>query len=228
MTKQKLERLTTPVGIAQFPYLSKPDDYKGTLKYKTNLILDETDPFVTELRDRAEQALNRFEQELEASLEDSSLTGKKRVKVKDALANMELSLPFEPEYNDEGEETGRVILKTASHATYKDKHDNIKERVLPIFDSKGIRLTKSPNIWSGSKLRLSVDVYPFHMLSTDLAGVSLRIAGVQIVELQSVSGASADDLGFGHIDGGFTSNEDEDDAEACTTTDDTFDDDEEF
>lgn len=232
MAKQKrerLERIVSPIGIARYPHLDKPDEYKGDVKYKCDLVLDpsndEDSEFLDDLKARAEDAFERFQTELQEKVDNKELKGKKLADAKKELKAMEVQYPFEPEYDDEGEETGRYVVKSKSKAQFTDKKTGeTRTKRLPAFDSNGKRMDKVPAIWGGSELRLSFDVYPYHMEANSIAGISLLIAGVQIIELKTGGGASAEDLGFGAVEGGFAADGQVDEASA---EEDDFEDDDE-
>lgn len=212
--RQKLERITTPQGVAYYPHLDKPDEYKGQRKYKCGLILDGDDPFVQNIRDRADAAFEDAKEKLQEQIDSGTLKGKKLAAAKAELEAVEVHYPFEDEYNDEGEPTGNIIVKTVSNAEFKDSKGNVRPIKLNIFDSQGNQIKPCPAIWGGSVLRLAVDVNPYHMPATHLAGISLRLSGVQIIELESGSGASAESMGFGAVDGGYVAPEKDDDDES--------------
>lgn len=209
MAKQKLERLTTPVGIAYYPHVDTPDEYKGVRKYKCGLILDGEDPFVAEIEKRADAAYEAAKAKLQEQIDSGELKGKKLAAAKKELEEVVVHYPFEDEFSDDGEATGNIILKTSAHAEFKDKKGNVKPIRINVFDSQGQQVKPVPSIWGGSKLRLALDINPYHMPATHMAGVSLRLSGVQIIELETGSGASAESMGFGAVDGGYVSSGDE-------------------
>lgn len=226
--RERLERITSPIGTARYPHLHKPDKYKGDLKYKCDLVLDPDDEdhaeFLDDVKERAEAAFEKFKEELQEKVDSKKLKGKKLANAKQELKEMEVHYPFEPEYDEEGEETGRIVVKTKSNAERKDKDGNPYIKKLPIFDALGQRLEDVPPIWGGSELRLALDVYPYHMEAQHIAGISLLIGGVQIVELKTGSGATAEDMGFGAVEGGFAA--DGQVNEAAAEDDDDFEDEE--
>jgi hypothetical protein len=64
-------------------------------------------------------------------------------------------------------------------------------------------LTKPPQIWGGTLGCISFEVEEggYFIPGTGLAGLSLKLAGVQILELVSGGGRDAKSLGFGSVDG---------------------------
>lgn len=200
MAYKKLERLVTPAGVAHYPHIQTPDEYKGKQKYKCGLIIPADDPFISLIAKKTDAAFEKAKEELEASIASGDLKGKKLATAKEELEVMEVHYPFEPEYTDDGEETENVILKTSANANYiRQKDQKLIDIKLAVFDAKNQKVTECPNIWGGSVLKLAVDVNPYHMTATHLAGVSLRLAQVQIIELESGGGKSE----FGEEEGSY-------------------------
>lgn len=201
MARQKLERLVTPEGVAHYPHIQTPDDYKGKQKYKCGLIVPADDGFVDLIRKKTDEAFAAAKTAVEEAIASGDLKGKALAKAKEELEVMEVHYPFEPEYSDDGEETGNMILKTSANANFQDKKTKkLKDIKLSIFDAKNARVDPCPAIWGGSILKLAVDVNPYHMQATHLAGVSLRLSQVQIIELETGSGGKSE---FGETDGGY-------------------------
>ncbi len=93
-------------------------------------------------------------------------------------------------------ETGEIIFSTASK--FKPK----------IVDSTGaiIQEVNEPAIYGGSTLKLAGTMYPYNAGGGQ--GVSLQLAGVQIIELSEGSGAAS--VSFGAEEGGFVASNDND------------------
>jgi hypothetical protein len=189
--------LTTPVGIARYPHLNEADEYKGAKNFKTDLILDPEEDGVQDLLDtiteKAEEMLAK------TLVEWKEKGGKHAANAK----KLELHVPFGPEYDDEGDETGRIVLKAKKKAEYEVK-GKLRTSTLPIFDAAKTKLTDCDPIWGGSRIRLSVELFPFASAANDLAGISLRMKGVQLIELKTGTPATADDMGFGEVEDGYT------------------------
>jgi hypothetical protein len=78
----------------------------------------------------------------------------------------------------------------------------IKSRFKPkVVDSKGKLIPEDevPAIFGGSRLRVAGTIAPYNRSGN--TGVSLRLAGVQIVELSEGSGSAG--MNFGAVEGGF-------------------------
>jgi len=217
--KPTFETFTTPKGIAVYPKLNTPDEFKGKRSYSVKLVLakDAIGDLIEKIEAAADKAFEDAKVELAQKIEEAA--GAKKGPLKAKLAKLEKAdLPIKPQFDDEGNETDNVILNIKMAASYKDKNDKEVPLSPKIFDSKGNQMKNPPDIWGGSTLRVSGQLVPFNMPATDCAGVSLRLGAVQVIELVTRgSGASADSYGFGKEDGGY---EAEDDAATGAATDD--------
>jgi len=165
---------TTPQGIAQYPWLSKPDTkFSEEGDYKVNLILPKV------------EAIPLLKQINEVFAENVDKETKK-AKGKDIK---KASPPYFEELDDAGQPTGNVILKFKSKAAYKPA----------IFDAKGIPMIDS-NIWGGSELKINGSIAPYYT-SLIGAGVALRLRAVQVIQYVEGGSGSADRFGFEAVAG---------------------------
>jgi len=192
--------LVTPSCLVLWPHLVKPDYYEGALEYKANLILDPKDPkaakLISDIKDTAQE---EYELAIALLMEGD---GKSKALSKEIKAKV----PMEPEYDDNGDDTGRMILKVKSKAEgiYKDKP---WKREIPLFDSSNKDVTGAiDSIWGGSTLKLELVVNRYFAKGLKLAGLSFYIKAVQIINLKSGSGGTGLS-GFGVEEGGYTAPE---------------------
>ena len=165
---------TTPQGIAQYPWLSKPDTkFSEEGDYKVNLILPKA------------EAIPLLKQINEVFAENVDKETKK-AKGKDIK---KANPPYFEELDDAGQPTGNVILKFKSKAAYKPA----------IFDAKGIPMIDS-NIWGGSELKINGSVAPYYTALIG-AGVALRLRAVQVIQYVEGGSGSADRFGFEAVAG---------------------------
>jgi hypothetical protein len=179
--KPKLPRYVTPMGVAQYPYLTKPDTkFNPDGEYKVNLEIP---------AEEASEIMSFLDEQLEASVAKAKEENKgKKIKEGDAPYSV-------------NEDTGKVTLKFKLKAKVTTKSGDEWEQKVAVFDAKGTPVTKTPNIGGGSKMKVSYEVIPFYT-SLVGAGISLRMRAVQVIELVEFSGgASADSFGFGKEDG---------------------------
>lgn len=169
---------TTPKGLAQYPWLSKPDTkFSEEGEYKVNLILAK------------EEALPILKQINEVYAENISKETKKAKgnEVKKAPP------PWAEEKDEAGQPTGNIILRFKSKAAYKPA----------IFDAKGIPMINS-NIWGGSEIKVAGTIAPYYT-SLIGAGVALRLRAVQVIQyVDGTQGASRfgfeEESGYVHQD----------------------------
>lgn len=218
-----LVKVMTPDGIARFPWLNKPDTkYNKDGDYSTGVVLSAADaqPIIDKLQEAADKAYNEAIEMLTEKV--ATEKGEKKAKAKKALETIERSeLPAKPEYDDDGNETGNVILTFKMKATRKvdDGSGGTKTiKVAPkLFDAAGNEIPNNTPVWGGSIISVAGSVNGYYIPGTNTAGANLRMAAVQVVKLNSGSGGSAESYGFGKKDG-YT-------APAKSTTPDTDDED---
>jgi hypothetical protein len=209
--REKLVRYTTPKGIALYPKIHKPDEYKGKTTYSTKLILPEGfklfnnstekwEPAEAVFESLAKEKLAAVREELEQAISEAK--GQKKVDLKEKLERLRLAkMPLKAEVDDDGEPTGNVLLNIKMNAFYLDKKTKEQKPLRPnVFDSAGEKVKKVPDIWTGSTLKVSFDLMPYLMDKEMEVGVSCRMAGVQIIKLVSGGGASAESMGFAKED----------------------------
>jgi|TARA_R110000772_G_scaffold5106_3_gene18169 hypothetical protein len=167
---------TTPKGVAQYPWLSKPDTkFNEEGEYKVNLVLTKEDaaPII-------EQINVAFSENLKEEVKKN-----KGKEIKTA------NPPYTDELDDDGKPTGNVIIKFKSKALYPPA----------IFDAKG-DVMKDSNIWGGSEIRVNGSIAPYYVKLIG-AGVALRLRAVQVIQYVEGGTGSADRFGFEEVDGGF-------------------------
>lgn len=183
--------LHTPVGTAQFPYLTKPDtkfDPEGS--YKCNLLVDPKDPQVAAFLAQVKSILDKHLSEVIAE----------NPKAKRLVP----SSPIADELDDNGDETGKVVIKATAKAGGVRKDGSKWTRTIPLFDSRGQKVQANPG--GGSVLRLAVTPNPFY--NGAKVGLSLRLEAVQIIKLREFTGGSPE-VSFGAVEGGFVAEADE-------------------
>ena len=160
---------TTPKGVAQYPWLSKPDTkFSEEGEYKVSLILSK------------EEAIPILKQINEVFAENVAAESKKNggKDIKKAPP------PYMEQLDDAGNSTGKVILKFKSKAAYKPA----------IFDAKGIPMIDS-NVWGGSEIKINGSIAPYYTTLIG-AGVALRLRAVQVIQYVDASTGAASKFGF--------------------------------
>jgi hypothetical protein len=189
MAREKNVAVVTPKGVAVFPHLHAPDtkfDADGV--YKCGIKLDANDAQV--VIDAIAKVMPRAQELMEEA--------KAKEKAKNKLK--EYGINAEPWAEDE---EGMITFNTKMNARVTSKKDNKTYDLKPaLFDAKGTPITFGTKIGGGSIVRLRIELIPYFMASTKQAGVSLRLIGVQVIELR-VFQANAAGMGFDTEEDGF-------------------------
>ena len=198
--KKRYTRFTTPVGTALWPHLNEPDtkfDKDGS--YSVNLVLDK------------EQTEN-IKEKLAGVLEEFIASGESKTKKK-------APLPIKEDKDQDGKPTGNYQIKFKLRAVGQSRGERWEQRPA-LFDSQLQPCTDV--IGNGSRIKVGAEVVPY---STALAGtgISLRLKAVQVIELSSSGGASADAWSFSKEEGFTTSGEQKEVTEEVEEGDGPFD-----
>tara|TARA_R110000824_G_scaffold74738_1_gene189856 strand:- start:421 stop:1029 length:609 start_codon:yes stop_codon:yes gene_type:complete len=185
----KHTRLTTPVGTARWPRLSKPDtkfDKDGV--YKVDLILSADD---------AAPVKTAIEEVMKAHIA--------QVKKEKPNLKKRADMPFVEEVDDGGNETGNWVFKFKLKAVGVNGEDRWEQRPL-IIDSQTKPIdSESTEVGQGSLISVGCEIIPYISPMVGV-GISLRLKVVQVVDLRE-SGSSVDDnWGFDVVEG-FVANE---------------------
>lgn len=180
MTKAKNPRYTTPAGIAQYPYLTKPDTkFNPDGEYKISL----------EIPGAAAQDIVTFLDEQFAASVAKAKKENAGKKIKEG------DVPYSVD-----EDSGKVTVRFKLKAKVTPKQGDPFEQRPAIFDAKGKPL-QDAKIGGGSKVKVAYELVPYYTAIAG-AGVSLRLKAVQVIDLVEFSGgASADAYGFGEEEG---------------------------
>jgi hypothetical protein len=192
------QTLVAPKAEALYPHLVEPDNYEGALDYKVNLVLDPAEKGVQSFLDSITETA---EAQLALAVKELKSKGGKYVKL---AGEMALQLPFAPEYAEDGQETGRYILKTKSKAAGVTASGKKWERKIPLFDAGVSGKVKpiphgSVQVFSGSILKVELVTNVYTATGLKIAGVSFFIKAVQVIELSGGSSSNA----FGCEEEGF-------------------------
>ena len=193
MSKYQYKKTMSPEGVLVWPHFNTPDDkfVKPDGVYHGKLAVEQG------------PELDAYVKELEAELERYIEANPKGIKTP-AFGKKRADL-FDIEYDDEGEETGRVIFK------YKLKpffgKENEYSQSPKLFDAHGRKYEPSPNVGNDSVAKIHGEMFPYYMESSKEAGVSLRCNNVQILELVEFSGGDDNPFGDESGDGSFGDDE---------------------
>jgi hypothetical protein len=178
--KKRLKKIMSPIGVAIYPHITKPD-----FKFNSDGVYD------CRMRLENNQETQDFfailQQELDEYLGD--MDKKKRASVKKIL-------PFyTDELDSEGEPTGKFIIKFKLNALIKsgEKTWNLKPRIWSASNQliEGEALDKL-QLWGGSLVRIKGEINPFFSAKDKEAGLSLRMGDVQIKKAVAGGGSPFD------------------------------------
>lgn len=193
MSKYQYKNVMSPEGTLIWPHFNTPDDK----------FVKPDGVFHGKLAVARGEALDAYVKKLEAERDrfiEANPKGIKSPQFGKKLADL-----FDIEYDDEGEETGRVIFK------YKLKpffgKENEYSQSPKLFDVHGDKFLPRPNVGNNSVAKIQGEMFPYYMESSKECGVSLRCNNVQILELVEFTGKDdnpfGDESGEGEIgDGG--------------------------
>lgn len=187
MATKKVERVTTPKGVAKYPWLKKPDtrfNPNGVFQVKLIIEQNEAAPLCELLDARAQAAYDK-------AVEDA-----KTPQIKKAI---KLNAPYAPEFDAEGNETGRVEFRFKTNATADIKGETVNFAP-KCFDAKGKEMPM-PNVYGGSEIKVNFTPAPYYNAATKTAGVSLRMNAVQVIKLVTGGGGDASSFGFAEEEG---------------------------
>ena len=199
----------TPKGIAgPWTSLTEPDR-KFDPAFKVSLIFDPADAGVQDFIDTVEAACDSSVQKqldiIDKKLETA--TGAKLNSLKSKRENIKRQSPVKNEVADDGSPTGNVIVafKRIAEGTYEDgKRWKAK---LNFFDRKKDTFTPQEDIYQGSTLRLGVDVREYYSEGANMAGATLKIMSVQVIDMVTGGANEGNSNGFDVEEGGYEASE---------------------
>lgn len=190
-------KLNTPIGVGQYLYLEQPDfEYNSAGDWKVKLFLDPT-------KDEVKTMMAEMDELLEKAM--VYFTDKAETPKKKKLVRPSDNTPYYFETDDDDEPTGRIFLNPKSIASGTTSEGETWKRQMPIFDAAGVRVTEKLNAGSGTTMRVSLLLRAYFNVQSGV-GVSLRLTAVQIIDLKQFGGGvrTAEDAGFGKVEGGFS------------------------
>ena len=212
-------KLVSPKATFRYPKLNEPD--YGTDQYpieggaySVQLVLPAEDAkvLIDKLQPIYDEAI------AEGQIKFDALPVAQRKK----YGNLKEQSFYTEEYDKETEEpTGNIIFKFKMKASGKDKKTGKPwSRKPTIFDAAGKPMVNPPSIWGGTVGKVSFEVGPYFVQGQVMAGISLSLNAVQIIELRSGGGGDAASHGFGAEEGYEYSEADAPKAEPSDTSDD--------
>ena len=189
MTERKIR--TTPRGTAKFCHLVKPStkfDPEGV--YTVSLQLEGQE---------AADLIAVIDEAIEANLEEirkDPKNARKKIKENDP--------PYKDDEDKDGNPTGKTLFTFKQKATATAK-DGTKLTFKPVIYDSRKNIIHPKDIGFGSVVRVAYECIPYYNPSTG-AGVTLRIRGIQLIELKSGE-LTAEALGFDVEEDGYVEND---------------------
>ena len=184
--KKKYVQMTSPAGVAVYPWLNKPDTkFNAAGIYSVTLKLEgaEADTLIEALAPLYQAALDAAKEE----------SGKKKIK--------EAGVPWKLAEDEEGNELDGVYLfNFKMKAQLTDKAGSVIDMRPALFDAARKPLPAKTAVWGGSKIKVAFELVPFFVAAVG-AGISLRMKAVQVLELVSGGQRDAESYGFDEEDG---------------------------
>ena len=183
--KQKRIKATTPKGQVKWFKLVKPDPkYK---KYSVDIICEDT-PELRKLMDLVEELTEqRFQEEVKkAKPQDKKKVDKSKFS------------PIEPEYDSEGNETGRFVIKFRGSSEGTNKEKQVYQIPAPtIFDSRAKPITgkdkEALRVNNGSIAQVAFEVSTYYTASI---GAGVKFTPKACI-LHTLAEANSDASAFG-------------------------------
>lgn len=192
-TRPRFEAFVSPVGTAVFPYLITPDTrFNADGVYTVDLSMP---------KELASEFTARLEKSLNAYFSTELNTTQQSTLAKKPVWKQEYTRPEYPEDCDEDtkaaiknahvpEETGNVLFRMKMNAKFTKRNGDIIEQQPIVVDAAtGERVTE--NVWSGSVVRVKGQIIPYINNAAQIAGLSLRLKSVQVIDLVTGSGDGA-------------------------------------
>jgi len=207
--KRKTVTLQTPKLTLVWPKLNEPDYGNAKFpkpdgEYSTKAKADRNDPAVQKFLAQLQAMQDTAQTNAATAFSELKVAQRKELERKNGGNGIQINPFFKPIYDEETEEeTGEIEFKFAMKASGIAKKTGKKWTRKPqLVDARGTILAKPPKIWGGTVAIIAFEVDPegYFIPGTGAAGLSMKLAGVQIIDL--VSGGQRN-LGFGAQEGGY-------------------------
>lgn len=194
--QQKIRVVTCP-GVAKHTNIKKPDTkFNAHGDYKTSLIVTAADaqPLIDRIDALAQEALAGAKSVVAGLKGEAKAKAAKNAKICE-------DMPYRAEVDEDGNETGNVVFRFKAPAVFKMKDETVKPNKISVVDAKG--KASAADVWGGSVISVQAELRPFpspgQVPPKMGCGVSLRLEGVQIIELRT--GGGSDRTLFGQQEG---------------------------
>ena len=102
--------------------------------------------------------------------------------------DLTLRTPYAPATDKDGNETGEIEFKVKLKAKFQSRDGKWFTQKPIVVDSKRTPMTKDTLIGNGSTVKVAYETVPYVMMSSKTCSVSLRLKGVQVLNLVEYQG----------------------------------------
>lgn len=113
---------------------------------------------------------------------------KRSPKLKNTLS---IRPPYEPAYDRDGNETGDVEFKFKLKAKVQTRDGQTYSQKPVVVDAKRVPMDGDTLIGNGSRVKVAFEPIPYAIAATKMCGVSLRLKGVQVIDLIEYGNAAS-------------------------------------
>jgi hypothetical protein len=191
MANKKKERIMSPRGVAHYPWVKTPDTkFKPKGEYKCGIVLNKADSDTQALITKLEGERDAI---VEAIKGGTFMWMGDTVKLKPyQIQQLNVHPVYKDILDDEtGQPTGDIIVTAKQNAVY-GKNDEYKANIT-VVNSKGTP-DANLNVFGGDTIKMLFTVSGFWNAKDQLAGLTVRLVAVQVIES---NGGSGGDYGFG-------------------------------
>ena len=114
------------------------------------------------------------------------------IKAKPKLKNgLSTKAPYDNEYDQNGDPTGNIEFKLKLKAQVQTRNGDVYTQRPIVVDAKRKPLDSDTAIGNGSIIKVAYEPISYMMASTKQVGVSLRLKGVQVIDLVEYGGGAS-------------------------------------
>lgn len=191
MVKQSRPKpIVTPAGAAVYPHINRPDTkFKAEGEFHTKLRIP---------ADKAKDLVRLIDARMEEAKKLPELVKARKNNPKKPIPE---NTPYSMVVDEEtGEETGDVEFTFKSKASGVSKKTGKEwSRKVKLFDAKKKPVTE--DVWGGSTIKVAFVPSVYFINAKVGYGVKLNLEAVQVIDLVTGSGGTADQYGFGEEEG---------------------------
>ena len=111
------------------------------------------------------------------------------IKANPKRKNIAVKQPFEYATDRDGNDTSEIEFKFKLKAKFQSRDGKTFTQKPVVVDSKRTPMSKDKLIGNGSLVKVAFDPFPYLMMTTQQCSVSLRLKGVQVLNLVEYQGA---------------------------------------